>query len=309
MNSDEQQSLILKALADENRLRLLRLLLHEVLNVQELCEILDIPQPRVSRHLATLRSIGLVYDQREGSRVYYSLAKLENEFSTISGFMESIRQQEHDDLLRMYLVLEKRKHESQDFARESASEWDDIGAELHSSFAVMIALSQLTKQDLDLIDFGTGSGILLPVLSQFSKNVFAVDHSQEMLSQAKDKCESQGLSNVQFVQSDIDQLPNNLSKVGDCGLMHFVLHQLARPQYSLRQASECLKQGGRLVVVDLFKHEDDTAQQKYGSRWMGFDQEQLYDWLETAGLGEIKFYPLNKDRDGRPLFIASGVKK
>ncbi|MBF0621614.1 MAG: metalloregulator ArsR/SmtB family transcription factor [Magnetococcales bacterium] len=65
---------LFKALADETRLRCLILLIHEQeLCVCELCHALDITQPKISRHLATLRNNGVVQDRRSGQWIYYSL--------------------------------------------------------------------------------------------------------------------------------------------------------------------------------------------------------------------------------------------
>ena len=63
-----------KALADATRLRILNLLLHGELCVCDIQHVLDVPQPMVSRHLAYLRNAGLVYDRRDGYRIFYRLA-------------------------------------------------------------------------------------------------------------------------------------------------------------------------------------------------------------------------------------------
>lgn len=65
---------LLKALAEHNRLRILNLLLEEPFCVCELESMLGLPQPLLSRHLAYMRSVGLVMDRRQGMRVQYSLA-------------------------------------------------------------------------------------------------------------------------------------------------------------------------------------------------------------------------------------------
>jgi ArsR family transcriptional regulator len=63
-----------KALADTTRLRCLMLLTREgELCVCELTHALDAPQPKVSRHLATLREVGLVLDRRQGLWIYYRI--------------------------------------------------------------------------------------------------------------------------------------------------------------------------------------------------------------------------------------------
>jgi ArsR family transcriptional regulator len=62
----------LKALADATRLRLFNVLLHHELNVNELVAVMDMGQPRVSRHLQILAAAGLVRSRREGLWVFYA---------------------------------------------------------------------------------------------------------------------------------------------------------------------------------------------------------------------------------------------
>lgn len=64
-----------KALGDANRLRILNLLLHGELCVCDIQHVLASSQPNVSRHLAYLRSSGLVLDRRDGLRIFYRLAQ------------------------------------------------------------------------------------------------------------------------------------------------------------------------------------------------------------------------------------------
>jgi ArsR family transcriptional regulator len=70
-----EPSSLFGAFADETRLRILNLLSAGELCVCDLCEVLDEIQPKVSRHLATLRRAGLVDVRRQGKWKYYSLAE------------------------------------------------------------------------------------------------------------------------------------------------------------------------------------------------------------------------------------------
>ena len=68
-----------KVLADESRLKMLWLLF----NRRELCvcdimAVLEITQSKASRHLATLRNVGIATDRREGQWSYYSLCEAED---------------------------------------------------------------------------------------------------------------------------------------------------------------------------------------------------------------------------------------
>jgi ArsR family transcriptional regulator len=65
---------VFKCLSDETRARMALLIAREgELCVCELTCALDEIQPKVSRHLAQLRSCGLLEDRRKGQWVYYRL--------------------------------------------------------------------------------------------------------------------------------------------------------------------------------------------------------------------------------------------
>ena len=65
---------IFKALADDTRSRIALLITREgELCVCELTAALDLSQPKISRHLAQLRSHGLLADRRQGQWIYYRL--------------------------------------------------------------------------------------------------------------------------------------------------------------------------------------------------------------------------------------------
>ncbi|HEY5998209.1 MAG TPA: metalloregulator ArsR/SmtB family transcription factor [bacterium] len=65
----------LKALGDENRLRILMLLRERELCVFELMGVLGLSQSLVSSHLGVLRSAGLVDARREGKRMRYAITE------------------------------------------------------------------------------------------------------------------------------------------------------------------------------------------------------------------------------------------
>lgn len=71
---------LFRAFADETRLRLLHLLTRGELCVCDLKSVLNLPQSKISRHLAYLRQAGLVRSRREGLWKHYSLTTPETRF-------------------------------------------------------------------------------------------------------------------------------------------------------------------------------------------------------------------------------------
>ncbi len=76
---------IFKALSEETRLRIVKLLEDGELCVCDIVAALDMVQPKVSFHLATLKEAGLIKDRKEGKWTHYRL--------------------DDSDLLRRFLIL------------------------------------------------------------------------------------------------------------------------------------------------------------------------------------------------------------
>src|ERR1700758_3120338 len=69
-----QASALYRLLGDEARLRLLRVLASERLNVTELTGVLGLAQSGVSRHLGLLKDAGLVAEEKDGGFTSYRIA-------------------------------------------------------------------------------------------------------------------------------------------------------------------------------------------------------------------------------------------
>ncbi|MDH5532980.1 MAG: metalloregulator ArsR/SmtB family transcription factor [Candidatus Pacebacteria bacterium] len=64
----------LKALANPKRLEIVNLLREQTLNVQQMEEMLDLPQSNLSQHLSVLRKYKIVTTKKEGKEVFYQIS-------------------------------------------------------------------------------------------------------------------------------------------------------------------------------------------------------------------------------------------
>jgi ArsR family transcriptional regulator, arsenate/arsenite/antimonite-responsive transcriptional repressor len=72
--------LMFRAFSDRTRLRILHIMLGGELCVGDIVDILQAPQPRISRHLAYLRKANLVLVRKSGPWSHYSLAPAKTPF-------------------------------------------------------------------------------------------------------------------------------------------------------------------------------------------------------------------------------------
>ena len=76
--------LVLKALADKNRMRIVKMLEKKNMCVCELAAVIGIKQPSVSKHLVILKNAGLIQDKRNGQWIDYSLCRARiNEYAPV----------------------------------------------------------------------------------------------------------------------------------------------------------------------------------------------------------------------------------
>ena len=90
-----------RALADRTRLRLLHLIAGQEVCVCYLVEILGLPQPTISQHLAYLRKAGLVRARRQGKWMHYRLAEPRHApvraiFSEVLRWLAADKEMQHD---------------------------------------------------------------------------------------------------------------------------------------------------------------------------------------------------------------------
>jgi len=82
-----------RALADQTRVEIVRLLSHGERCVCELQDVLDAAQSRLSFHLKTLKEAGLVTDRREGRWVYYAVNR--DALDEIAAFAAAVKPGKH----------------------------------------------------------------------------------------------------------------------------------------------------------------------------------------------------------------------
>jgi ArsR family transcriptional regulator len=83
--SEKDPVLFAKAMADDTRQKIMKLVCCQRLSVNEIYKKLNVSQPTVSHHLAILREAGLVIVQEEGKQTYYQLNQ--ERFATCCGML------------------------------------------------------------------------------------------------------------------------------------------------------------------------------------------------------------------------------
>jgi ArsR family transcriptional regulator len=278
-----------KALADPCRLRLVAILLNGEFTVQELTRIMDMGQSRISRHLKILSEAGVLSVKRQGTWSYYRAGEANSFFAGIRpAFQREIEAlpQRSQDLAAVAEVLDERRRRSQEFFDRHARQWDDLARTLLPVPEYRQNLLELVPSDVTVLEIGIGTGGLLAELAVKAAKVIGVDHSPAMLEEARRRLVDRGVSGVELRLGEMSHLPLPDASVG-CVVANMVLHHAADPAAVLTETRRVLAAGGVLLLADLARHERETAREQLADQWLGFEEEELTDWLKGAGFINI----------------------
>jgi SAM-dependent methyltransferase len=300
----------MESLADPTRLRLLRLLERHELGVAELCEVLQLPQSSVSRHLKVLADEGWVRSRPHRTTNLYRMDAAE-----IDGAARRLwaltREQTDDwatvaqDQLRLTRRLAARQP-SQGFFAGAAGRWDRLREELYGKTFTQEAFLGLLPPDWIVADLGCGTGQVTAALAPHVRRVVAVDQSAAMLKAARRRMTA--LDNVDLKQGTLEALPLDAGAC-DGALLLLALTYVESPSQVVGEAARILRPGGRLVVADLLRHDREEFRREMGQLRLGFDVKDMAALLGAAGLEDVRIRPLTPDPQakGPALLLASAT--
>lgn len=304
--------LYFKALSDETRLRLVHILLHYELSVNELVHILDMGQSRVSRHLKILTEAGLLTSRRDGLWVFYATPRTgeEREFlSAITPFVHPDAAM-RADINMAAQILEERALKTRQFFNAIAEDWDELNREVLGAFDLAEAVCKAVPEGCGTaVDLGCGTGAVLSRMLPRSRSVIGVDGSARMLEICRRRFTPEDITEgrVSLRIGELSHLPLR-DREADFACINLVLHHLSDPAEALREIRRIMALGGRLFVADFQRHADETMRSRYGDRWLGFDEQQLGLDLNTAGFAVLHCKHMQVNRNMTMLLLSAEAR-
>lgn len=197
-----------------------------------------------------------------------------------------------------------------DLFKEKSSDWDasQMRQQLSSAIGACILKTVVLDQQMHVMDFGAGTGLLTSHIAPRVKLVAAVDTSESMLEKLAAKPEFQG--KVTAVCQDITKTP--LDQKFDLIISAMAMHHVEDTRQMFASFAKHLVSGGRVALADL-DEEDGTFHPAdvEGVYHHGFVRKDLQAVIESMGFTNVQFdkaHTVNRDDKDFPIFLVTATR-
>jgi len=197
-----------------------------------------------------------------------------------------------------------------DLFNEKAKDWDanEMRTMLSSAIGSSILAHVSLHDQMRVMDFGAGTGLISSQVAPLVKKIVAVDISEAMLNKLVAKPELQ--DKVEIVCQDIIEKP--IADNFDLIMSAMSMHHVKDTSKLIQRFSEHLNPGASIALADLDKedgsfHPEDSE----GVFHLGFKRNELQIILEKYGFREVQFvtaHTINKEEKKYPIFLVTATK-
>jgi cyclopropane fatty-acyl-phospholipid synthase-like methyltransferase len=174
---------------------------------------------------------------------------------------------------------------------EKSKEWDKGDIRVQGAKTISDAINKKVqlKSDMEILDFGVGTGLLGFDIAQSVKKVYGVDTSESMLQKLKAK-NTPELS-IEVYSQDIIQKP--LDRTFDGLVSSMTLHHVQDLKAFFEAIYKNINENGFIAIADLQSEDGTFHSDNTGVFHFGFDKNDLCKIVKDAGFYNVAFENIN----------------
>jgi cyclopropane fatty-acyl-phospholipid synthase-like methyltransferase len=169
------------------------------------------------------------------------------------------------------------------------------------------------SSSMQLMDFGSGTGLLLECIAPYVGKITAVDVSQAMNAQLREKL-SRINTDVEIVELDLESNPSDkkpFDRKFDGIISSMTMHHIKNISAMIETFYSLLKDGGFIAIADLDREDGDFHGESHGVYHAGFDREYFVQAASKAGFKNVAISTasvINKSQRDYPVFLLTGYR-
>jgi putative AdoMet-dependent methyltransferase len=197
-----------------------------------------------------------------------------------------------------------------DLFEEKAEDWDvnEMVRNLSSAIGSAILENVKFKDEMNVMDFGAGTGLISAHVAPLVNKITAIDTSEAMLAQLMEKDELQG--KVEGVCQNILEQP--IDTKFDVIMSAMAMHHVDDTEKMVSSFAHHLKPGAKVALADLDKEDGSFhPPEAQGVFHSGFERKYFQKILENNGFEDVSFvtaHTVNKESTSYPVFLALATK-
>jgi ubiquinone/menaquinone biosynthesis C-methylase UbiE len=200
--------------------------------------------------------------------------------------------------------------ESKDFFAQKAKDYDNEKSRTQnvSTIAQTMLKEVPFSKEMSIMDFGSGTGLLLSEIAPYVGEITAVDISTSMIEILKSK-KVEIQCPLQIVQMDLTK--DTLDKKFDAIISSMTIHHIKDTLTLFKKFHSLLKEKGTIAIADLDTEDGSFHTEDTGVFHCGFDRDAFVQMVKDAGFKEIKIQDasiISKPTANYSVFLVTAKK-
>jgi len=191
-----------------------------------------------------------------------------------------------------------------------AKNWDGGDIRVNGAKKIADAINAVIdlNKEMEIIDFGTGTGLLGFSIAPSVKQVYGVDTSVKMLEKLQEKNSAE----ISIIPCHQDIIKEPLKQEFDGLISSMTLHHVEDLQAFFETIFKNIKKDGFIAIADLEDEDGTFHSDNTGVHHFGFKEEELRHIVEKSGFKDIKIKNINtikKPHRDFGVFLLTAFKK
>ncbi len=172
-----------------------------------------------------------------------------------------------------------------------ADNWDKGSTRVNGALKIAEAIARRYDfhPEMEVVDFGVGTGLLGFEIAPRVKRIYGVDTSKKMLEQVEAKNTPEAY--IEPILQDIIQTP--LSQDFDALISSMTLHHIEDLELFFKTIYTNIKPGGFIAIADLEKEDGTFHSDNCDVHHFGFEEDMLINIASKCGFKNLKFENIN----------------